>query len=207
MPPDRSRFARARTGNKGRRTTGVFDWLFEGLTTVYVLLAAALLGCLFVYWQYRRNAWLYAAAVVAALIGVYWLLDRLVKTEREQIQEKVEVMAQGLRDHNLDAVFEHLSDDFLSPQGRDKAALRKLANDHINGVTQVTVWDLRWDSKPEPGKEYDGLVFSFKVRGVGADDFHFDCRPLFAYEPGRGWRVKRLKILKPGTTEELPAPF
>jgi hypothetical protein len=185
----------------------VFDWLFEGLTTVYVLLAAALLGFFFIYWQYRRKAWLYAMAVVVALIGLYWLLDRLVETDREQIQRKVDVMANGLRTHNLDAVFEHLSDDFRSPQGRDKKALREEADRQINRVAQVIVWDFRWDSRPEPGKEYDGLVFSFKVRGVGADDFAFDCRPVFVYEPGKGWLVKRLKILKPGTTEELPALF
>jgi hypothetical protein len=32
------------------RGAAVFDWLFEGQTTVYILLAAALLGFFFIYW-------------------------------------------------------------------------------------------------------------------------------------------------------------
>ena len=45
------------------------------------------------------------------------------------------------------------------------------------------------------------MRFTFKVRGVGVDDFPFDCVPVFAYDPAKGWQVKRLKIFKFGTTE------
>jgi hypothetical protein len=146
-------------------------------------------------------------AVIVALIGAYWLLDRLIETDREQMQRKVEAMAEGLRSHNLDAVFEHFSDDFRSPQGKNKKELRDFAGGVINSVAEVKVWDQHWESKPERGQECDGLVFRFKLRGVGVDNFYFDCRPVFVYEPGKGWRLKRLKIFKPGTTEALEVPF
>ena len=42
----------------------MFDWLFEGLTTVYALLAALLICLLFAYWHLRRSAWLGAAVAI-----------------------------------------------------------------------------------------------------------------------------------------------
>src|SRR5581483_1072824 len=120
----------------GPRTTAVFDWLFEGQTTVYVLLGTLLLACFFIYWQYRRRAWLYAMAVVVALIGLYWLLDRLVETDREQVQREVEALAADVRGHRHDAVYAHLAEDFRSPRDSDRAAFRKDTEWMVNSVTQ-----------------------------------------------------------------------
>ena len=47
----------------------MFDWLFEGQTTVYILLGVALVVLVFAYWQYRRKEWLYAILGVVVLIG------------------------------------------------------------------------------------------------------------------------------------------
>ena len=66
----------------------MFDWLFEGQTTAYILLAAVLICFFFVYWQYRRKVWLIAMLVVIALLGVYALLDRLVETDYEQAEPR-----------------------------------------------------------------------------------------------------------------------
>jgi hypothetical protein len=181
----------------------VFDWLFEGQTTVYILLIVVLIGLFVVYWQWRRRVWLYGMAVVVALIGLYWLLDRLVETDREQIHRKIGGMASGLQAHNVDAVFKHISDNFRSPQGEDKNELHSLAERRINQVTHVIVWNIRRDSRPQPGKDYSDLRFSFKVN----DEFPFDCQPVFEHDAANGWRLKGLKIFKFGTTEEFPIPF
>jgi len=185
----------------------VFDWLFEGQITVYVLLAFMLVGLLFIFWRRRLKLSLCAMLGVVMLIGLYALLDRLIETDREQIERKIGEMAEGLRSDNADAVFQHFSASFRSPLGKDKASLRVDAANHINHVTEVIIWNFRWEAKPELGKEYDDLRFSFKVRGVGVDDFPFDCQPVFEHNATKGWQLKRLKIYKFGTTEEMAALF
>jgi hypothetical protein len=186
----------------------VFDWLFEGLTTVYILLGTVLIALLVIYWQWRRRVWLFAILFVVALIGLYALLDRLVETDREEIQRKVEEMAAAARAHNTDGVFEHIADDFQSPGHNNKADFRKEAEPRIGSVQQLTVWNYRFDSKPERGKEFTGLRFRFKVipSGLAADPW-FDCQPILEYKPGKGWQVKGFRVLKPDTTEEIPIPF
>jgi hypothetical protein len=180
----------------------VFDWLFEGRLEVYVLLATVLIGLLYGYWQWRRNGWLYAAAGAAALVGLYALLDRLVETERETIEAQVAEMAAELRGHHHDAFFSHFSDDFLSPAGHDKATFRHDVEWRMDSITEVKYWGMNWESRPERGKDFDGLRFSFKVVGAGGD-FPADCRPVFEYDQAaKRWRVKKLKLYKLGTTEE-----
>jgi hypothetical protein len=185
-----------------------FDWLFEGLTTVYLLLGTAFLGLVVIYWHWRRKVWFFAMLVVAALIGLYALLDRLVETDSEQIERKLEAMARGVRDHNVDAVFEHLADDFRSPGGNSKADFRKEAEPRIGSVSRLAIWNYRYDSKPERGKEFTGLRFRFKVvpSGLQADPW-CDCRPLLVYDAEKGWQVKGFTVLKPDTTEPIYIPF
>ena len=184
-----------------------FDWLFEGQTSVYLLLGTALSGLLVIYWYWRRKAWLFAMLFIAALIGLYALLDHLVETDQEQIERKLEAMAKGVRDHNTDAVFEHLADDFRSGVN-NKTDFRNEAEPRINSVSRLVIWDFRYDSKPERGKEFTGLRFRFKVvpSGLPADPW-CDCRPVLVYNPEKGWQVKGFTVLKPDTTETIYIPF
>jgi hypothetical protein len=186
----------------------VFDWLFEGHPAVYAALGVVLIGLFYFYWQWRRKGWLFAMGFVILLIGLYALLDRLVETDREQIERKLEEMAAGVRAHNTDTVFEHVSDNFRSPGGNNKAKFRDEAEGRITSVTQLTVWNYRYECKPERGKEFSGLRFRFKVvpSQLAADPW-FDCQPVWEYDAVKGWQVKGFKIFKPDTTEEIFIPF
>ena len=64
----------------------VFDWLFEGHWYIYTVLALLALFFLWFWWQNRTRFWLIGLTVFLALIGIYWLLDILVETGREQIK-------------------------------------------------------------------------------------------------------------------------
>ena len=116
-------------------------------------------------------------------------------------------MAAEIQSHNTNAVMRHLSDNFRSPKNKDKDETRNAAAFFIGAVTEVKVWDFIRQSRPQRGQDYDGLRFTFKMRGVGVDDLWFDCVPVFEYDGANGWRVKRFHIFKPGTTEELDVPF
>ncbi len=186
----------------------MFDWLFEGLPAVYILLAVVAVALFFVYWQWRRKVWLFLMVGVVALIGLYALLDYLVETDREEIERKLAIMAEGVRTHNTDAVFMHISENFVSPGANNKAAFRKEAEGRIGTVTKITIWNYRFDNKPERGKEFNGLTFRFKVSPSGLQsDPWFDCRPVFEYDSVKGWQLKGFKVFKPDNTEEIPIPF
>ena len=71
----------------------MFDWLFEGWLEIYILLAVLAFARILAVWPFRRKVWLITLFSVIALIGVYWLLDRLVETDREQIERKLTALA------------------------------------------------------------------------------------------------------------------
>ena len=57
----------------------MFDWLFEGRVSVYVLLGVAAALLLYAGRARRQKSLLLAGGIVACLIGLYYLLDRFVE--------------------------------------------------------------------------------------------------------------------------------
>ena len=90
----------------------VFDWLFEGRVGVYVLLAAVAAALFYFGLQLRRRALFVAGGIAAALILVYFLLDRFVETDREQVQRKLIAMAEGVKARDADRIVTHVSTRF-----------------------------------------------------------------------------------------------
>jgi hypothetical protein len=151
---------------------------------------------------------LIGAGGVGALALLYVLLVALLslyfENDSHRCQRKVERMADALTHQDLDGAFAHLSDNFRGPANLDKKALRGLADSRISQVQDVKVWDFRFESKPERGKDFDGLVFRVKVNRKGSQgDPWYDCRPTFEFDPVKNeWQLKSFKLLKPGTTDD-----
>jgi hypothetical protein len=61
----------------------LFDWLFEGRTNVYAVLAALAVFLLVIWWQTRKRWLLLGTVLAVGMIGVYALLDKAVETDRE----------------------------------------------------------------------------------------------------------------------------
>ncbi len=117
------------------------EWLFEGSLTVYAALAVAA-GFLLVVWkQTPRKAYLVGAGVLLALIGVYYLLDVLVQTDREKIAHAFEEMSVGVRTRDVNRIFAQVSDGY-NRHGMNKAAFRQASASVIDGrhVDEVRIW-------------------------------------------------------------------
>ncbi len=186
----------------------MFDWLFEGRKEVYYVLGAVAVILVIFWYQVPRRAYLISLGVCLSLIGLYYLLDRLVVTGREEVQGTVELMAACVAEHQLDRAFNHFAETFQTPQKRSKQDLRALADRELKsgGVTSVLVWGFETPGPVERDRQVT-TTFSFKVQGnFGRDEFWYRCEALFAYEPPHGWRMQSCRILEPHTDNPID-PF
>ena len=187
----------------------MFDWLFEGHFSVYVLLTAAAVCCAVVWRRTRRRGWLAAAVGFAALAGLYCLLDYAVETDREQIRRKVHVMAAGLTaPANLDAVFQNVADDVRCNFGNGKAELRQQAQQQIHtwAITEVRISGLRVG---EISRATNKAVAEFQAKVVGqfgmTEAATVHCTATFGYDPVRGWLLRDLLVEgEPPLPRQLP---
>jgi hypothetical protein len=185
----------------------VFDWLFEGRTSVYVVLAALAVFLLLSWWQTRKH-WLLAGVLIAAgAAGLYAILDVTVETDREQIVRKIHAMIASINRGEVDGAFDHISDRFRSRGGRTKEALRGEARRYIGQriVERVDVWDVQCLDRPSREQGTARAAFQVKLHGqAGVDGFFAECDTTFDFDAEHGWRLEGVRLLKPQTTEEWP---
>jgi hypothetical protein len=198
--------------NCGPRRGGedMFDWLFEGHLSVYVLLAAAAVLLIVLGARTRDRRWYATVAGVVALAGLYRLLDFAVETDREQIQRKVKALAAGLKaPANLDAVLENVSDQFHCPFADSKTALREKAREQINtwNITEVRISDLRCG---EISRERNRAVAEFRAKVIGTfgtlEAAPVFCTATFDYQPPQGWQMRELEVRGEGPLQGIPVP-
>ncbi|MGH7225598.1 MAG: hypothetical protein ACRELF_20465, partial [Gemmataceae bacterium] len=171
----------------------MFDWLFEGRTSVYVVLAALTVFLLLVWWQTRKRWCLVAVVVAVAMIGLYAQLNKTVETDREQIVRKVQEMAAAMNARDLDRLFENISDNFRSPEGRDKQQLRDTIANYLQTgmVRNVRVWDIVCEDTPS--REHPPARVSFSAKADSGRELLADCEATFDFEAEHGWRLRSLR--------------
>ena len=187
----------------------MFDWLFEAHRhpAVYIVLAAAAVLFLVLWYRTRKRRWLIGAAVAAALAGLYCLLDYAVETDREQIERKVHAMAAGFKaPANLDAVFDNVSDHFHSSYAADKQALRDLAQQHVqtSGITDVQILEIHCG---EISRDKNTAVVEFRAKVIGnfgsLEAVSVHCDATFDYDPALGWRMRGLGVKGEGPIQDV----
>jgi hypothetical protein len=205
---DRFLFRKPKTEIENRKEFALFDWLFEGRTSVYAVLAALAVFLLVIWWQTRKRWLLLGVAVAAGLIGLYALLDKAVETDREQIVRKVNEMAAAVNARNLDALFENISENFRTPLGKDKQQFRGFVEHYVNGgiVQNARVWDIEFEDRPSPEHPPARVFFRAKAEESGRALFA-DCETTFGFDSQHGWRLRSIRLFKPQTTEEWPIQF
>jgi ketosteroid isomerase-like protein len=188
----------------------VFDWLYEGNPSVYVLLGGIAGLLLFLWWRRRKRRWLYGTAGALALIGVYFLLYRFVDTDKKQLERTVEAMAAAVRAHNVEAVFTHISEDFHSPQGRSRREFRELVERPIRQITSFTVWDFKFPEEGARAGRTARVIFSVKAEGPAlgnAQNVGYRCEATFERDPPRGWQLREFHLFPVSSREEITLPF
>ncbi len=187
----------------------MFDWLFEGHLSVYILLAVAAALSVIVWARTRKRRWLGVAALFVALAGLYCVLDHAVETDREQVRRKVLAMAAALKaPADLDAAFQYVSDRFRCPFADGKAALREKAGQQIQiwRITEVRISDVRVG---EVSREKNAAVADFRAKVVGSfgelEAVTVHCTATFDYDAAHGWRMRGLEVKgEPPLPADLP---
>jgi ketosteroid isomerase-like protein len=191
----------------------VYDWLFEGHTAVYIVLGSVAFVCLLCWKQVPRRAYLIGFGVAAALMLVYFLLDRLVETDREQIQRKIEVMAGAVRRQDVGAIIAHISEDFRVG-GVNREGFRQYAESRIRShwVDEIIVWDFQFpdDFKaraPVAGRDTEVAQVSFLVRAVGSFGNAVErCQADFVRDRDGQWRLLDFQLRNPVDNSPVAVP-
>jgi hypothetical protein len=183
----------------------VFDWLFEGRLSVYVILAAAAV-IVAALWSRsgfvlvrevsdgkkstrHRPAWLpILLAVIVLLAGVYFLLDRLVETPHEQIQRKLLEMAKAVKAKDVDGIFKHISEGFRLGEMNRASFRTTLVEPAIKRVEDLILWDFKFPD--ESGR----VTFFARVTGTGGPDGPFDIRATFVKDADSQWRLQTFEV-------------
>jgi hypothetical protein len=190
------------------------DWLFEGRTAVYVSLAAAGIVMLVALAQRRKRLWLIGVVLAAVLAGLYFLLDRAVETDREQVVRKMQTMAAAVQPRNLEAIFSHISDRF-NRNGVDKARFRQLASRAISQVDEVEVWDFTFPENfrgtvqlPGEAAPAETIQVHFMAKPKGGMALGGPANPVearFVRDPDGQWRMVNFQVFNPVITNQPEA--
>jgi hypothetical protein len=183
----------------------MFDWLFEGRLSVYILLLLAGAVLLVLWWQQRSRRLLKGLGIVAGLALLYFLLDRLVTTERKRITAKVYDMAEAFNKRELDRLFDNISDNFHSKSyGLDKKRLREetdkaldRTNAHVR-VKDVKVYDI--DRQQRTAK----VSFIASVDAGGDYYPQVPCEVDLVLEGEDQWRMKDIRFYNPFVDSQTP---
>ena len=180
----------------------MFDWLFEGWLSVYLLLAGLGVALLVMWWRTRQRSLLVGVGLAMLMAGLYALLDRLVETDREQITRNVVEIIEAVNKRDLDGIFKHVSDQFRSPNGRSKQELRTFAEENLRRgiVEKVVVMDIVCDGTPS--RESGTARVFFRVKAVVNREILADCDTTFDFSPQHGWRMRSIRLFVPGTNDE-----
>jgi hypothetical protein len=180
----------------------VFDWLFEGHSSVYLVLATAATILFAVWWRTRKRKYAVGLGIVAGLAGLYGLLDLLRETDREQIIHHVQAMAQAVAEKNLDRAFVHIAKDFRFRE-MDRDRFRSYAEDGIRrgGVSEIEVWGFELKEMAREKGVARG-EFRAKVRGSwGQFGPYHRCEVEFSRDADGQWRLKSLEVYDADTSQ------
>lgn len=165
-------------------------WLIDNAKLVYVALAVVALVLAAIYWRNRRGKHLIALGAIVALVGLFWLLTRLIITDRKQIQQNLFALANTVLEQRPFG-------DYLTPefefQGlkRDAilAAVPRTVRDHE--VTNFHIWEFSIDELSRPEKRAKA---SFYLRVDSAHgEYPMLCRGTFTLDNEK-WRLQNMEI-------------
>jgi len=185
------------------------SWLAEDPIVLYMVLATAavLLGA--GYWMKRKRGYLFGLGAMVVLVGLVWLLDFLIVTERERLLHTVQAMARRVEALDIDGVFAHISNEFISGNNLKKEEFRQAVKNGVRvyQVREMQMWDLEVVELSMPDKSAK-VEFHAKVRGnwSGGEEFYL-VRADFVLDSDGQWRMKGFTLHRPFANQNEPLPL
>lgn len=177
------------------------DSLFEGPTTLYLLLLVAVVVLLALWFRDRQRRWLTLLSIPAALALVLLLLDWSVETPREQIARKLREMASAVERRDVATIHGHLASTFQLA-GRDRNTFRRYVERVFreDWVTSIVLWEIRPQLQ---GTTAEATLYA-KVRGsrVRGAEF-FRVKTQWSRE-GEQWRLVGFTVHHPYVDTDRP---
>jgi ketosteroid isomerase-like protein len=179
---------------------------------VFLLLAVAVVVLLAVWFRTRDRRCAWALAVAAGLLLIYSLYQ-LVRSETpgEQIERKTKEMAAAVKRKDMEAIFQHVSEEFkFGPF--DKTAMRAYAR-QVTGndeLTDVEVWNFE-PAKINPAKAGEKatatISFSMKPKGNNIPDgTMFRVVATFVQDADGQWRMQTFILYRFQSNEPFQIP-
>jgi len=163
----------------------VFEWLFEGRIVVYCLLGAVAIVLLVLWRMYPRRGLLVAVVAIAALAGLYFLLDRVVE------------MREAVKARDVDAIFKSIAADFRF-RGQNREAFHGYVADALRAglVEDVIIYDV---SFPDGGDDRTRPVeFMAKPKAPWAENQPaYRVTAKFVREGDGQWRLQSFEVYNP----------
>jgi hypothetical protein len=100
------------------------SWLFENPTLVLTLGGIAAAVVLIAFFQSGRGIWLVWLGAVLVIVAALWLLERIVVTEREQIENTFYAAAAALEGGDTEAVLAHVAPSASSLRNEISSRMR-----------------------------------------------------------------------------------
>jgi hypothetical protein len=183
-------------------------WLVEGRPAVYFFLTCLFLAAFALWWRTRTRRHAIVAGVLAALIGGYFLLDRFVESDGEQMVRKVREIARAVSSHSLAAGFDEVSESFDRPP-RKKRDFRDYCESVLRRgwVSRVQVWDLTPMDISRDART-GSVEFRFKVDGSwGESPPNYIARATFTLDNDGQWRLKTFNLYDTLNQSTVPVPI
>jgi hypothetical protein len=186
----------------------VFDWLFEGRSVVYWLLAVLAVIFLLAWWRTRKRNFLLAAVAVAVLAGTYFLLSTVYETPRAQVLRKLREMSDGVKAHDAQAIMKHVAADFRY-HGSDRDAFRGSVERALKGrqVDEVVIYDERFPDSAD--KDTLPVEFMVKPKAWWSENQPaYPVKAKFVREADGQWRLQWFAVYNPVLhNEEIVIPL
>jgi hypothetical protein len=188
------------------------SWLVDNAATVYVLLGMVAGGFAMAWWLTKRVKFLAVAGGIVALMALFWLLTRLVVTDRRQIETNVREMADAAAAGRVEDLVRHLAAD-VTVQRRDfkrkevADAVRRVLN--VSPIKYVHIFDFEVTELTRQGNQGHAAVnFKARVDGRGDEVLALPwCVTDFVIEDGR-WKLRRVEFRNSiaNTDQLMPIP-
>ena len=161
----------------------MFVWLVENAGLFYWLLGLTALGLFAAWWSTRHRKVLWAFGAVVGVIAAITLLSMFVDTDEKKITRIVAEMAQGVREKNVDKIFQHISMAF-NYYGKDHEQFREYAKMHLRHgrADDLSLSRATLLSRQNGQAKAEFWVHSAEAQGIR-------CEADFVLENGQ-WKMK-----------------